>query len=38
MKETLNLAFTVWDPVEGFIDAHEAKGNILTVEIMKITR
>lgn len=37
MEETLNLAYTVWDHVEGVVDAHEAKGSSLAVEIKKIS-
>ena len=31
MDETLNHAHTVWDHVEGVVDAHEAQGNSLAV-------
>ena len=37
MEETLNHAYTVWDHVEGVVDAHEAKGNGLAAEIKKIS-
>ncbi len=37
MEETLNHAYTVWDHVEGVVDAHEAKGNSSAVELKKIS-
>ena len=36
VEETLNHAYTVWNHVEGVVDAHEAKGNSSAVKLKKI--